>query len=223
MTQVCVSGVWPEGSDGTDINALIRSHNRKVIALADDFCKVHLFAYPSSRAKVRHTLQSCSVLWVFQDHHASVCVCSQAPSHKYSAHSSHVTNVSFLYRDSHLISTGGKDMSIMQWRLVEKTSLSLPDGLLSNSAPPQSESLLTPPALAAAAPPTKEPAPPATTNGTQDGSSPDTPPPTELTPPCSESTPPPSDSTVSLKDSLEPSDDTATPSDEGLPPLTPPS
>lgn len=217
MTQVCVSGVWPEGSDGTDINALIRSHNRKVIALADDFCKVHLFAYPSSRAKVRHTIQSCSLLWVFRDQHASVCVyvCSQAPSHKYSAHSSHVTNVSFLYRDSHLISTGGKDMSIMQWRLVEKTSLSLTDGLLSNPAPPQPESLLTPPSRAAATP-TQEPAPPATTNGTQDGPSPDTPPPTE-------STPPPSDSTVSLKDSLEPSDDTATPSDEGLPPLTPPS
>ena len=50
---MCVIGVWPEGSDGTDINALIRSHNRKVIALADDFCKVHLFAYPCSTPKVR--------------------------------------------------------------------------------------------------------------------------------------------------------------------------
>uniref|UniRef100_M4A3N7 EMAP like 4 n=1 Tax=Xiphophorus maculatus TaxID=8083 RepID=M4A3N7_XIPMA len=92
-TYTCVLGyhvfVWPEGSDGTDINALVRSHNRKVIALADDFCKVHLFAYPCSRFK--------------------------APSHKYSAHSSHVTNVSFLHSDSHLISTGGKDTSVMQW------------------------------------------------------------------------------------------------------------
>lgn len=34
-----VFGVWPEGSDGTDINALVRSHNRKVIAVADDFFK----------------------------------------------------------------------------------------------------------------------------------------------------------------------------------------
>uniref|UniRef100_A0A2D4KN67 EML-like second beta-propeller domain-containing protein n=2 Tax=Micrurus TaxID=8634 RepID=A0A2D4KN67_9SAUR len=92
-----VFGVWPEGSDGTDINALVRSHNRKVIAVADDFCKVHLFQYPCSKAK--------------------------APSHKYSAHSSHVTNVSFSHNDSHLISTGGKDMSIIQWRLVEKATL----------------------------------------------------------------------------------------------------
>ncbi|KAG9484413.1 echinoderm microtubule-associated protein-like 4 isoform X2 [Eleutherodactylus coqui] len=91
-----VFGVWPEGSDGTDINALVRSHNRKVIALADDFCKVHLFQYPCSKPK--------------------------APSHKYSAHSSHVTNVSFTHSDGHLISTGGKDMSIIQWRLIEKVS-----------------------------------------------------------------------------------------------------
>uniref|UniRef100_A0A665WT82 EMAP like 4 n=1 Tax=Echeneis naucrates TaxID=173247 RepID=A0A665WT82_ECHNA len=196
-----VFGVWPEGSDGTDINALIRSHNRKVIALADDFCKVHLFSYPCSTPK--------------------------APSHKYSAHSSHVTNVSFLYNDSHLISTGGKDTSIMQWRLVEKTSLSLTDGLISNPAPRRVETTFNP-ASPTVATPTQEAMPPPTTNGTQE--SPVTPPPlelappaSELTPPHSESTPPPSDSTVSLKDSLEPSDDTATPSDEGLPPLTPPS
>uniref|UniRef100_A0AAQ5XQV3 HELP domain-containing protein n=1 Tax=Amphiprion ocellaris TaxID=80972 RepID=A0AAQ5XQV3_AMPOC len=196
-----VFGVWPEGSDGTDINALIRSHNRKVIALADDFCKVHLFAYPCSRAK--------------------------APSHKYSAHSSHVTNVSFLYNDSHLISTGGKDTSIMQWRLVEKSSLCLTDGLLAISAPRRVDAVFAPPTPAGTTP-TQEPSPP-TANGTQEPF-PETPPPTdiapplsELTPPHSESTPPPSDSTVSLKDSLEPSDDTATPSDEGLPPLTPPS
>ncbi|CAL9688254.1 unnamed protein product [Knipowitschia caucasica] len=91
-----VFGVWPEGSDGTDINALVRSHNRRVIALADDFCKVHLFSYPCSTPK--------------------------APSHKYSAHSSHVTNVSFLFADSHLISTGGKDTSVLQWRLVESST-----------------------------------------------------------------------------------------------------
>ncbi|XP_048843980.1 echinoderm microtubule-associated protein-like 4 isoform X1 [Brienomyrus brachyistius] len=113
-----VFGVWPEGSDGTDINALARSHSRRLIALADDFCKVHLFRYPCSRPK--------------------------APSHKYSAHSSHVTNVSFLCNDSHLLSTGGKDTSVMQWRLMEKTHplgpveglcLGLGEGMSHNSAP----------------------------------------------------------------------------------------
>ncbi|XP_077341817.1 echinoderm microtubule-associated protein-like 4 isoform X4 [Lithobates pipiens] len=103
-----VFGVWPEGSDGTDINALVRSRNRKVIALADDFCKVHLFQYPCSKPK--------------------------APSHKYSAHSSHVTNVSFTHSDGHLISTGGKDMSIMQWRVIEKVSLSQNDNMVEISS-----------------------------------------------------------------------------------------
>lgn len=51
-------GVWPEGSDGTDINALVRSHNRRVIAVADDFCKVHLFQYPCSKAKVSSAQQN---------------------------------------------------------------------------------------------------------------------------------------------------------------------
>uniref|UniRef100_A0A672T8R6 EMAP like 4 n=1 Tax=Sinocyclocheilus grahami TaxID=75366 RepID=A0A672T8R6_SINGR len=210
-----VFGVWPEGSDGTDINALVRSHNRKVIALADDFCKVHLFQYPCSRPK--------------------------APSHKYSAHSSHVTNVSFMHSDSNLISTGGKDMSIMQWRLVEKTSslvhsdssLGLGDSLLHNSTPrtlasvpsvphTPTEPMPVPASLPISSQPNTntppltppEPLHTVTPNGQQDGS-PETPPPSD------EATPT-SDSTLSPKDSLEPSDDTATPSDEGTtfnPPL----
>ncbi|XP_071662148.1 echinoderm microtubule-associated protein-like 4 isoform X7 [Patagioenas fasciata] len=119
-----VFGVWPEGSDGTDINALVRSHNRKVIAVADDFCKVHLFPYPCSKPK--------------------------APSHKYSAHSSHVTNVSFTHNDGHLISTGGKDMSIIQWRLVEKVTLPQNDIVVDISATkvpiPTSENVVQSPA-----------------------------------------------------------------------------
>nr|XP_033807625.1 echinoderm microtubule-associated protein-like 1 isoform X2 [Geotrypetes seraphini] len=87
-----VFGVWPEGSDGTDINAVCRSLEKKLLSTGDDFGKVHLFSYPCSQFR--------------------------APSHVYGGHSSHVTNVDFLYEDSHLISTGGKDMSIMQWRVV---------------------------------------------------------------------------------------------------------
>ncbi|CAI5798178.1 echinoderm microtubule-associated protein-like 3 [Podarcis lilfordi] len=87
-----VFGVWPDGSDGTDINALCRSHNERVVAVADDFCKVHLFQYPCAKPK--------------------------APSHVYGGHGSHVTNVRFTHNDGHLISMGGKDTSIFQWRVV---------------------------------------------------------------------------------------------------------
>ncbi|KAL1258339.1 hypothetical protein QQF64_011583 [Cirrhinus molitorella] len=87
-----VFGLWPDGSDGTDINAVCSSNAKRLLVTGDDFGKVHLFSFPCSQ--------------------------SRAPGHIYGGHSSHVTNVNFLYNDSHLISTGGKDMSVMQWRVV---------------------------------------------------------------------------------------------------------
>uniref|UniRef100_A0A673Y2Y9 EMAP like 2 n=1 Tax=Salmo trutta TaxID=8032 RepID=A0A673Y2Y9_SALTR len=89
ITRTLIFCVWPDGADGTDINAVCRSHDSSLLASADDFGKVHLFANPCSQPR--------------------------APSHTYSGHSSHVTNVAFLHDDSHLISTGGKDTSILQW------------------------------------------------------------------------------------------------------------
>ncbi|KAK0137169.1 Echinoderm microtubule-associated protein-like 1 [Merluccius polli] len=85
-------GVWPDGADGTDVNAVCKSHSSSLLASADDFGKVHLFTFP--------------------------CAQPRAPSHMYGGHSSHVTNIAFLHDDSHLISTGGKDTSILQWVVV---------------------------------------------------------------------------------------------------------
>ncbi|XP_032355373.1 echinoderm microtubule-associated protein-like 1 isoform X11 [Etheostoma spectabile] len=87
-----VFGLWPDGSDGTDINAVCRSSDKSLLVTGDDFGKVHLFSFPCSQFR--------------------------APSHVYGGHSSHVTNVTFLYDDGYLVSTGGKDMSVMQWRIV---------------------------------------------------------------------------------------------------------
>nr|XP_021497822.1 echinoderm microtubule-associated protein-like 2 isoform X4 [Meriones unguiculatus] len=87
-----VFGIWPEGADGTDINAVARSHDGKLLVSADDFGKVHLFSYP--------------------------CCQPRALSHKYGGHSSHVTNVAFLWDDSVVLTTGGKDTSVLHWRVV---------------------------------------------------------------------------------------------------------
>lgn len=87
-----VFGIWPEGADGTDINAVARSHDGKLLVSADDFGKVHLFSYP--------------------------CCQPRALSHKYGGHSSHVTNVAFLWDDSMVLTTGGKDTSVLQWRVA---------------------------------------------------------------------------------------------------------
>uniref|UniRef100_A0A8D3A4V7 EMAP like 3 n=1 Tax=Scophthalmus maximus TaxID=52904 RepID=A0A8D3A4V7_SCOMX len=103
-----VMGVWLEGSDGTDINALCRSHSERMVAVADDFCKVHLFQYPCPKPK--------------------------APSHKYEGHGSHVTNVCFTHSDSHLLSMGGKDTCILQWKVVGGGAVDSRERLASTSS-----------------------------------------------------------------------------------------
>lgn len=103
-----VMGVWLEGSDGTDINALCRSHSERIVAVADDFCKVHLFQYPCPKPK--------------------------APSHKYEGHGSHVTNVCFTHNDSHLLSMGGKDTCILQWKVLRAGAVGSRERLASMSS-----------------------------------------------------------------------------------------
>lgn len=51
-------------------------------------------------------------------HRNSVFPLAQAPSLVYGGHGSHVTSVRFTHDDSHLISLGGKDASIFQWRVL---------------------------------------------------------------------------------------------------------
>ena len=41
------AGIWPDGADGTDINACAKSNDGTLIASADDFGKVNLLEYPS--------------------------------------------------------------------------------------------------------------------------------------------------------------------------------
>ncbi|XP_076442286.1 echinoderm microtubule-associated protein-like 2 isoform X4 [Babylonia areolata] len=86
------AGIWPEGADGTDVNSCNRNHQQSLLATADDFGKVNLYQFP--------------------------CCQPRSPCHSYKGHSSHVTNVSFLFDDSRLVSTGGRDMAILQWQVV---------------------------------------------------------------------------------------------------------
>ena len=102
-TQSCiygwhVRGVWPEGADGTDINACARSNTarRALLATSDDFGTVKLFRYP--------------------------CIVPNADCKPYSGHSSHVTNVGFSHDDSWLVSTGGEDRGVFQWEVTTSSS-----------------------------------------------------------------------------------------------------
>lgn len=100
-TQTCiygwpVRGVWPEGADGTDINACARNNTgaRQLVATADDFGTVKLFRYPS--------------------------IIPYADNKPYSGHSSHVTNIGFSYNDALLVSAGGEDRCLFQFEVVRE-------------------------------------------------------------------------------------------------------
>ncbi|XP_069116291.1 echinoderm microtubule-associated protein-like 2 isoform X5 [Argopecten irradians] len=86
------AGIWPDDADGTDVNNCCRSSKSHLVASADDFGKVNLYRYPACQPKTKGNM--------------------------YGGHSSHVTSVNFLHDDSRLISTGGRDMSILQWEVV---------------------------------------------------------------------------------------------------------
>jgi len=99
-TQTCklgwpVQGIWPPGSDSSDINAVDRHPNMKLLATADDSGKVKLFRFP--------------------------CISKDSKGHVYEGHSSHVTNVRWSTSPSrHLVSAGGNDKCLFVWNLSEK-------------------------------------------------------------------------------------------------------
>lgn len=62
---VYFTGIWPEGADGTDVNACSRSNNESYLATADDFGKVNLYKYPCCQPKVQlySTVLIISMCW----------------------------------------------------------------------------------------------------------------------------------------------------------------
>ena len=85
-----VQGIYPPCSDGLDVNSVDRAYKSDVIATGDDFGGVKLFRFP------------CLKGGSFQ---------------RFVGHSSHVTNVKFINDDSKLISVGGNDKSVFQWKI----------------------------------------------------------------------------------------------------------
>ncbi|KAG5192223.1 hypothetical protein JKP88DRAFT_173750 [Tribonema minus] len=88
-----VQGIWPKGADGTDVNAVDASADRRLLATADDKASaVKIFRYP--------------------------CVNAHAEAVPAGGHSSHVTNIRWNRNASKLISTGRRDGCIMQWTVT---------------------------------------------------------------------------------------------------------
>jgi WD40 repeat protein len=88
-----VQGLYQKGWDGTDLNDCAVTSDNTLIASGDDFGTVRLHNYPAVDT------EACNA---------------------YNGHAEFVVGVDFLADDSRLISVGGADMSIFQWKVAKK-------------------------------------------------------------------------------------------------------
>ncbi|EDO48487.1 predicted protein, partial [Nematostella vectensis] len=87
-----VNGIWGKYSDTNDVNALDACFQHNVMVTGDDFGLVKLFKFPSVRKGSKFR--------------------------KYVGHSAHVTNVRFSNDFNRVISVGGGDHAVFQWRFL---------------------------------------------------------------------------------------------------------
>lgn len=92
-----VDGVFPKYSQLNDVNSVSARGDRDLLATGDDFGLVKLFRFPASKrgAKFR----------------------------KYNGHSAHVTNVSWTNDGQFLLSIGGADHGLFQWKLIDNEGM----------------------------------------------------------------------------------------------------
>ncbi|XP_076879607.1 echinoderm microtubule-associated protein-like 6 isoform X2 [Brachyhypopomus gauderio] len=98
-----VNGIWPKYSNVNDINSVDANYSNAVLVTGDDFGLVKLFRFP--------------------------CVKKAAKFKKYIGHSAHVTNVRWSHDLQWVVSTGGADHSVFQWRF-------LPEGVMNGVLEP---------------------------------------------------------------------------------------
>nr|XP_034963441.1 echinoderm microtubule-associated protein-like 5 isoform X5 [Zootoca vivipara] len=92
-----VNGIWPKYSEINDINSVDANFMGQVLVTADDYGIVKLFRYP--------------------------CLRKGAKFKKYLGHSAHVTNVRWSHDYQWVISIGGADHSVFQWKFVPERKL----------------------------------------------------------------------------------------------------
>jgi len=85
-------GILQKEMDGTDVNDCAISHDGKFIVGGDDFGHVRLHNFP---------------------------IVLPEPNKAYGGHAEHVVGVSFTSNDNYVISTGGADMAIFQWKVTK--------------------------------------------------------------------------------------------------------
>ncbi|CAB1343775.1 unnamed protein product [Coregonus sp. 'balchen'] len=92
-----VSGIWPKYTNISDVNSVDANYSSAVLVTGDDFGLVKLFRFP--------------------------CLKKGAKFKKYIGHSAHVTNVHWSHDLQWVLTTGGADHSVFQWKF-------LPEGIM---------------------------------------------------------------------------------------------
>ncbi|XP_047191015.1 echinoderm microtubule-associated protein-like 6 isoform X1 [Scophthalmus maximus] len=92
-SEVC--GIWPKYSDLTQINAVDANHAAAVLVAGDDLGLVKLYRFP--------------------------CLRKGAKFKKYIGHSAHVTNVRWSHDLQWVLTTGGADHALFQWRFLPES------------------------------------------------------------------------------------------------------
>ena len=88
-----VMGVWASGADGTDLTSCHMTRDQRYVVTAEKSGKLKLFNAP--------------------------CVVHRAPFKECWGHASHVKAVRFLRQDTFVMSVGGHDRSVFQWRFTK--------------------------------------------------------------------------------------------------------
>uniref|UniRef100_A0A673BND2 EMAP like 6 n=1 Tax=Sphaeramia orbicularis TaxID=375764 RepID=A0A673BND2_9TELE len=90
-----VSGIWPKYSDTTEVNAVDANLASSVLVSGDDLGLVKLYRFP--------------------------CLRKGAKFKKYNGHSAHVTNVRWSHDLQWVLTTGGADHALFQWRFLPES------------------------------------------------------------------------------------------------------
>lgn len=110
-----VNGIWPKYSDINDINSVDANFNNQVLVTADDYGLVKLLRYPCIRkGKCVHGVQVLVAL----SYLIHFLLISGAKFKKYLGHSAHITNVRWSHDYQWVITIGGADHSVFQWKFV---------------------------------------------------------------------------------------------------------
>jgi WD40 repeat protein len=100
-----VQGIWEGCSEGTDVHACARSADGRWLCVGYDTSRIRLYNYPCIPKVPENSAKP--IFPRFKE---------------YVGHSSHVTQVFWSHDGRYVISSGGMDLTILRWRVVDHRS-----------------------------------------------------------------------------------------------------